>query len=65
MNPVPAEVHILIDDDGSVQVEVHGVKGDSCVGLSKPYTSLFGDVQITVKDEYHQATQSTRERQKL
>ena len=37
------ELHVTIDEKGNVRVEVRGIKGKACEGLSRPLTEALGE----------------------
>ena len=41
------EIEVLIDDDGQVEVKVHGVNGTSCLDVTRPLEeALGGEVEL-------------------
>jgi hypothetical protein len=41
------EIEVFIDDDGQVEVKVHGVKGPSCLDITRPLEdALGGEVEL-------------------
>ena len=41
------EIEVFIDDDGQVEVKVHGVKGTSCLDITRPLEeALGGEVEL-------------------
>jgi hypothetical protein len=41
------EIEVFIDDDGQVEVKVHGVKGTSCLDVTRPLEeALGGEVEL-------------------
>jgi hypothetical protein len=59
------EVEVIIDRDGQVRVEVRGVKGMSCLDVTKALEAALGgqvqDRQLTA--EAHEATEEQAARQ--
>lgn len=53
------EIHVTLDVDGSVEVEVHHVKGPACTALSRPYDSLFNVTATQTKAAFHEPTTTT------
>jgi len=55
------EIEVFIDDDGQVEVKVHGVKGTSCLDVTRPLEEALGgavelremtpEAEETVSDE--------------
>lgn len=58
-----AETHILLNPDGTVSIEVFGVKGSGCVELSKPYCELFEIQKETKTNEFYQQETATGRQQ--
>jgi hypothetical protein len=41
------EIQVFIDDDGQVEMQVHGVKGTSCLDITRPLeVALGGEVEL-------------------
>ena len=41
------EIEVFIDDNGQVEVKVHGVKGTSCLDVTRPLEeALGGEVEL-------------------
>ncbi len=56
MSPTKHEITFTIDDDGSVQFEVHGVKGPQCLEITKEIEKELGEVIEQKKtSEYYEA----------
>lgn len=36
------EINVIIDSNGQVQVEVHGVKGESCLDITRALEAALG-----------------------
>jgi len=53
------EIDVFVKPDGTVKLEVRGVKGDKCLALTEEIEKLLGDrVQQRVHtDEFYQAEQ--------
>ena len=50
------EIDVFIEFDGTVKVEIRGVKGKKCTGLTKTMEQLLGGEVIdrNYSDEYHE-----------
>jgi hypothetical protein len=60
------EIDVYIQDDGSVRIEVRGVKGAKCLDITAQMEELLGG-DITARDltdEYHEQAQEDTEEQK-
>lgn len=54
------EVKVVINPDGTYQVDVKGVKGKKCVDLTAAFESALGKVHARTKTpEYFQTEQRT------
>lgn len=53
------EIDVILKPDGTVKLEVHGVKGDKCLALTEDLEKLLGAriVERTHTDEFYQAEQ--------
>ena len=49
-----SEIHMTIDNEGHVEIEVKNVKGPSCKALSAPYEEMFTVMEVTNKSDYTQ-----------
>lgn len=57
-----SEFEIIISPQGKVQIEVKGVKGDSCMELTRFLETALGDVEDrTFKAEYYVQNTATDE----
>jgi hypothetical protein len=61
------EIDVFIEKDGQVRVEVHGVKGMSCLDITKDLEDALGG-QVEEREMHHEAyetvQQSVEERQR-
>lgn len=48
-----------IKSNGKVEMEVDGVKGESCLDLTKVFDSLFSRKDVTRKDEFYEMEDSS------
>lgn len=53
------EIEVILKPDGTVKLEVRGVKGDKCLALTEDLEKLLGAgiVERVHTDEFHQAEQ--------
>ena len=53
------EVDVFVKPDGTVKVEVHGIRGPQCLALTKKIEQLLGGhiIERTHTDEFNQAQQ--------
>lgn len=60
------EIDVYIQDDGSVRIEVRGVKGAKCLDITDRIEELLGgDIMAReLTDEYHERTQEDSVEQK-
>ena len=61
------EIDVFIDADGKVTVEVRGVKGKKCLGITKSMEALLGGEVIdrNFSDEFNEAPQAVLERNRV
>lgn len=53
------EIDVFVKSDGTVTIEVRGVKGQKCLALTEPVERLLGGavVERVQTDEFHEAEQ--------
>ncbi len=54
------EIDVFIDRNGQVHVEVHGVKGKSCLDITKDLEDVLGG-QIEERKMHHEAYETAQE----
>ncbi len=57
------EIEVIIDPDGKVRIEVHGVKGMQCLNLTKDLEAALGDAveEREMKPEAYEAVEETQD----
>jgi hypothetical protein len=61
------EIDVVIDKDGSVKIEVRGVKGPSCLDLTRELEAALGG-QVAEREmtpEANEVSQETTQQQRL
>ena len=61
------EIDVFIDADGKVKVEIQGVKGNKCLGITKAMEELLGGEVLdrNFTDEFNEAPQVVLERNRV
>ena len=61
------EIDVFVQPDGTVRIEVRGVKGQKCLALTEEIEKLLGGqiVERIHTDEFHQAGQQQLEDDRL
>ena len=62
------EVEVIIDEDGEVKIEVHGVKGTSCLDITADLEAALGgevEAREMKPDAYATVQEQTQDRQRL
>ena len=61
------EIDVFIEADGKVTVEIHGVKGKKCLGITKSMEELLGGdvIDRNFSDEFNEAPQVVLERNRV
>ena len=57
------EIDIFVRPDGTVKVEVRGVKGQKCLDITRKIEALLGGkvIERTHTDEFHAAEQQSQD----
>jgi len=61
------EIDVFVQPDGTVKIEVRGVKGEKCLALTEEIEQLLGGriVERIHTDEFHQAEQEQTQENRL
>ena len=61
------EIDVFIEADGTVKVEIRGVKGKKCLDITKTMEELLGGevVDRNFTDEFHEAPQAVLEKDRV
>ena len=54
------EIEVIIEKDGSVRIEVHGVKGQACLDLTAALEQALGG-QVTAREMTPEALENPQE----
>lgn len=59
------EVEIIINTDGTVEIDLHGFHGKGCAEITEKFLKALGkEVKRDQKCEYHKVQQKTKQQQK-
>ncbi|MBT8367265.1 MAG: DUF2997 domain-containing protein [Deltaproteobacteria bacterium] len=61
------EIDVFIEADGTVKVEIRGVKGKKCIDITKSMEELLGGevLERNFSDEFNEASQVVLERNRV